>query len=332
VGDLLEGSSVTARLRRTRIRPWPYFGGLAVVCFALQVVTGVIMALSYEPTPAEAYVSTFYIANVMRYGWLVRTVHHWGAHLTVFFAGLHCFRMFATASYKPPRRANWVVGAVGLLAAVGLAFTGNLLPWDQSALADTTAAIELFRHVPLAGDAFADLLLGGEAIGAATLTRFYAAHVAVLPAIMLGLLATHAWLGRRNARSMDRSETDRPSDYAPLYPDILVSGSTTLLLLLSVYAVLAILVPATLDVKADPSAVVESARPAWYFLSMSALVRYVPPALAATATILLGVLFVLLPYVDRTPSHEPRERIVALAVGFTVIAGALGLTVLGATL
>jgi quinol-cytochrome oxidoreductase complex cytochrome b subunit len=320
-----------------RLRPWPYLGGLAVVCVVLQAVTGILLAFSYQPTPDTAYVSVYYITNAMPYGWLVRTVHSWGSHLLIVFAALHAVRMFVTASYKHPRRANWVLGVVALLATIAMSFTGNLLPWDQRAYWDTTRAVALFEQAPLVGEWLVTTLLGGDTIGPTALTRFHASHVTILPALLVGLLFAHLWLARRAAARERSAGPDRPQiggapSAMPLYPDLLVSWATTWALLLSLLAVLAILAPVSLDVKADPSLVLEQSKPAWYFLSLYTLERWIPPAVAATVTFLLGVLFIALPYSDRSPSHEPKERMVALGLGFLVIAGVLALTVIGALL
>ena len=321
--DAAQETEAAGRASRFRMRPWPYFGGLALLCFGLQVVTGIVMVFSYEAGADRAYASVYSISNVMPYGWLVRTIHHWGAHLTIAFAGLHAVRAFLVASYKPRRQLNWVLGAVALLAALALAFTGSLLPWDQKAFWDTSAAVSLLKQLPLIGGWIASVVLGGDTLGATTLTRFFWAHVAVLPIALLGLLVGHFWLASK--REEDEDET------VPFYPDIIIPAATAVVLVLSVYAVLAIILAVSLDVRADPSAVA-AAEPAWYFMSLSTLLRYLSPALAATVTILLGVLFILLPYVDHGPSRAPKDRILALAIGFFVIGGVLALTAVGAFL
>lgn len=329
---------LTERLRGIRTRPWPYFGGLAMVCFGLQVVTGLIMAFVYQPTPDNAYVSSYYIANVMPYGWLVRTIHAWGAHLTIVFAALHAVRIFVSASYKPPRQANWVIGVVGLLTVIAMGFTGNLLPWDQKAYWNTDVTVSLFREAPFFGKQVATLILGGDSVGSATLTRFFAAHVTILPAALVGLLVAHMWLARRARRidlaaRIDTGEADSVTDEtSPLLPDVLISAATSVVLLFSLYAVLAILVPATLEAKADALDVPAVSKPAWYFLSLYTLSKYLKPSHAAAMTVVLGLLFIFLPYLDKGASVSARDRIFALSLGFTVIAGVLALTVAGVSL
>jgi quinol-cytochrome oxidoreductase complex cytochrome b subunit len=318
------------RTLRVRIRPWPYFGGLALVAVVLQAVTGLIMSFTYQPTPDQAYVSSYYIANVMPYGWLVRTVHTWGAAFIIGFAAIHAVRMFVAGSYKPPWRAGWVFGVLALLAAVSMGFTGHLLPWDQTAYWDTTAAVDLFRQAPVVGGWIAGTLLGGETVTAATLTRFYAMHATILPLGMLALLAGHLWVSRRARELAAADPDDESGEPVPFYPDLFVPGVTSVALLLGVYAVAALLVPAALDVKADPSLVLESAKPAWYFLSIYAASKVVPTGFGVTVTMLLGTAFVFLPFLDRSPARSPRERRFAIGVGLAVIVGIVGFTIAGA--
>lgn len=320
-------------------RPWSCFGGLALVCLALQVVTGLLLAFSYRPTPGEAYASVYYLSNVMPYGWLVRTVHFWGSQLVIALAALHAVRMLVNGSYRRPERTGWIVGALALAFVIALAFTGSLLTWDQSAYWSTFAAVSLLREVPLVGEWVARGLLGVDAaLGAAALTRFYAAHLTLLPVGLAGLLVAHARIERARGADAMPSSSDAPDAQAgrplgvdaPSYPDVVASAATMVVLLLCLYAVLAIFLPAPLDVRADPTVTPAAVKPAWYFLSVYALTRYLPPAVAVTVPVVLGMLFILLPFFDRGPSRASTDRALALAVGLSAIAGAIVLTLVGA--
>jgi quinol-cytochrome oxidoreductase complex cytochrome b subunit len=230
-----------------------------VATLALQVLTGTVMAFAYQPSPGDAYASTYYIANVMEYGWIVRTVHHWGASLIVVFVVLHAVLALLATRNGSRRWTTWALGALGLVAIVASAFVGGLLPWDRSALADTAAGLALLDRIPLLGDPLVGLLTGGEGLGAVALSRFYALHIAIVPGVIAVAILLHLRIARR-----ERAE--RGIEVVPIYPDLLVSASTTLALLLSVYAVLAILVPAPLDVRGDPETAVERAEPGLHFI------------------------------------------------------------------
>ncbi|GAB4278253.1 MAG: hypothetical protein Kow0056_10360 [Coriobacteriia bacterium] len=298
------------------------FGVLALACVAVQAITGVMLAFVYRPTPDEAFVSTYYITHVMSYGWLVRAVHSWGADLTVIFAALHGVVTFITASYKR-RPAEWVIGNLTILAAVAMGFTGNLLPWDQEAYWNTTATLSLVSEAPIIGKPLASLLLGGPTVSEVTLTRFHALHVTVLPAVLASLLVAHLWMGSI------RAKTERGESVWSYAGRLLAGASVPLLLLASLLVVLVSFVPLALSVKADPSASIEAARPAWYFMSLYAVAQVVPAPVAAVVTGGLGVLFVALPLFDRTDSIEPSQRAFPLALGTLVIAGVGLATVAG---
>ncbi|MBI5231426.1 MAG: cytochrome b N-terminal domain-containing protein, partial [Coriobacteriales bacterium] len=164
------------------LRPWPYAGGLAAACFAILALTGVVMAFSYQPTPEHAYVTSYYISNVLPYGWLVRTVHAWAANLMILFAAVHAVQVFISGSYKGGREANWYIGIAAFVVTGTAAFTGSLLPWDQIAYWSTDAGVSILAQTPVLGRALAGLMLGGQAVGENALTRFHAAHVTLLPA------------------------------------------------------------------------------------------------------------------------------------------------------
>lgn len=140
--------------------------------------------------------------NEVAFGEIVRGMHHWGASLVIVMIFLHTLRVFFTGSYKKPRELNWVVGVLILGVMLGLGFTGYLLPWDMKALFATKVGIEIAASVPFIGGAIKTLLAGDETIlGAQTLTRFFAIHVFFLPAALLGLLAAHFIMIRKQGIS-----------------------------------------------------------------------------------------------------------------------------------
>lgn len=182
-------------------RFWFCFGGLTFFVFIMQVLTGVVLTFYYVPTPDKAYASVFYISNYVGYGWLIRSLHHWGAQLMVVMIVLHMLRVFWTASYKHPREFNWVVGMLLFLITMAFGLTGYLLPWDQKAYWGSTVTASLIEQVPVVGKTMAFVLLGGETLGAPTLTRFYSAHIMILPGALAVLLIAHFWMIRKQGIS-----------------------------------------------------------------------------------------------------------------------------------
>lgn len=205
-----ERLDLTNRLRKTLLdNPVPLyarryyycFGGIAFFLLLIQVITGFILAIYYVPSTEKAYASVYYISRYVNYGWLVRSVHYWSANLMIVLVLLHMLRVFLTSSYKPPREFNWIVGMSLLGLTLGFSLTGYLLPWDQRAFWTTTVTVSLVKKVPVVGEYLHYALVGGEAVGQPTLTRFFSFHVMLLPALIIVFLIVHFWIVRKQGIS-----------------------------------------------------------------------------------------------------------------------------------
>ncbi len=151
---------------------WLYtLGSAALFLFIMQVVTGVLLAMNYVPSPDHAYDSVRFIEAEVPFGRLIRGCHHWGASLMVVLVVLHMLRVYVMGAYKYPREATWLVGVLLLLLVVGFGFTGYLLPWDQKAYWATAVGTNIAGQTPGIGPALVKLLRGGDEMGAATLSR-----------------------------------------------------------------------------------------------------------------------------------------------------------------
>jgi len=177
------------------------FGGLTFFLVMIQILSGVFLTMYYVPDIVNAYASVDYLQYKVEFGDIVRGMHHWGASLVIVMMFLHTLRVFFTGAYKAPREMNWVVGVLIFAVILGLGFTGYLLPWDNKALFATKVGIEIASAVPFIGDLLREFLQGGDIVGAQTLTRFFALHVFILPAALLGLLAAHFIMIRRQGIS-----------------------------------------------------------------------------------------------------------------------------------
>jgi quinol-cytochrome oxidoreductase complex cytochrome b subunit len=174
---------------------WLYtLGSASLFVFLLQAVTGALLAMNYVPSPDHAYDSVSFINQSVLCGGFIRGLHHWGASFMVVLVVLHMLRVYFMGAYKYPREGTWLVGVGLLLIVVGFGFTGYLLPWDQKAYWATTVGTNIAGQTPVIGGFVAKVLKGGPDMGAATLSRFYALHVLVLPAIVLALLGAHLFL------------------------------------------------------------------------------------------------------------------------------------------
>jgi quinol-cytochrome oxidoreductase complex cytochrome b subunit len=174
---------------------WLYTLGSATLFVAVnQIVTGILLTIYYVPTPDHAYDSVQYITTQVPAGWFIRGLHHWGASAMVILAALHMLRVIYYGAYKFPREVTWMTGVILLLTVIGFGFTGYLLPWDQKAYWATTVGTRIAGSAPFIGDWILRVMRGGAELSAITLARFFGAHVWVLPAVLLLLLATHIYL------------------------------------------------------------------------------------------------------------------------------------------
>lgn len=176
-------------------------GGISFTLFLVQALTGILLLMYYRPTVEEAYKSVVEITNIVPFGWLVRGIHHWAANIMIMTVILHMMRVFTVGAYKPPRDFNWVTGAALLLLTFVFGFSGYLLPWTQLSYWATTVGTEAAASVPFLGDTIKFFIRGGTDIGQLTLTRFFALHVVILPAVILAFLILHFLMIRRQGIS-----------------------------------------------------------------------------------------------------------------------------------
>src|SRR5690242_4316084 len=173
---------------------WHTLGSATLTAFLVQLVTGVILAMYYKPSPAEAHSSVEHITHDLWGGWLVRGMHRWGASVFIILMFMHMGRVFLFGAYKYPRELNWIIGV--LLLAMGLAegFTGYLLPWDQTSYWATVVGVNLNGTAPFLGPFLAQFLNGGTYINSDTLSRFYAIHMLMIPGAIAALIGLHLYL------------------------------------------------------------------------------------------------------------------------------------------
>ena len=318
---------------------WYYLGGMTLFLFLIQIGTGVLLLFYYRPSAGEAFESIRFLMTEVHFGWLIRSIHHWAANLMIFTLFVHLFSVMLLKAYRPPRELTWLTG-MGLLA-VGLAFgfTGYLLPWNQLAYFATRVGTDIVGAVPAVGDFLLRLLRGGERITGATLTRFYAIHVAVLPILAFGLLGLHLYLVQRLGMSVpvDVDREARPA--RPFFPNFLLRDLVGWLAALAIVAALAAYFPAELGEKADPFASAPAGiQPEWYFMFMFQALKMLPAHILGiegeTVGILgfglAGVFLVLVPFLDRKAARGERSPLFT-AVTWAIIAFMVIMTVIGYT-
>lgn len=181
---------------------WTYcFGGITFFLFLMLAGTGILLTLYYQPSSADAYASVKYIMNDVRFGWLIRSIHHWSANLMLFSVLVHMTRVYFHGAYKHPRELNWIAGVFLLLLTMAFGFTGYLLPWDQKAYWGTTVGTRMPAAMPVIGDFLKLFLRGGDDVTGRTLSRFYSLHVVILPMLTTFFLLSHFVMIRRQGVS-----------------------------------------------------------------------------------------------------------------------------------
>jgi len=254
---------------------WYYFGGMTLFLFAVQVVTGILLLLYYRPTAESAFESVQFIMAEVSFGWLIRSIHSWSANLMILTLFIHMASVYLTRAYRRPREATWISGVGLLVVVLGFGFSGYLLPWNKLAFFATQVGTQIVGSVPIVGSFLLKFLRGGENVTGATITRFYAFHVAILPATATALLALHLLLVQLYGMST-------PPDYKAgrtmrFFPNFLLRDIVGWLVALGVLAALAAIFPWDLGVKADPFAPApKGIRPEWFFVWMFQTLKIVP--------------------------------------------------------
>ncbi len=305
-------------------------GSILLALLSFQLLTGAFLTLYYAPTPDHAYDSVRFIGATTA-GRLVRGLHHFGASFIVVAAVLHMVRVIVLGSYKPPREVTWLSGLALLGLILAFALTGYLLPWDQRAYWATVVTINISKLAPFAGDTVASIMRGGATIGALTLTRWYAAHVIFLPALLIALVASHLVLMRR--QGISGPVRPRAGAAFRFYPQQAARDVTVVLVVLAALAALAWHGAPPLEGPADPTDAIYIPRPEWYFLALFQMLKYFPGRLEVVGAMvvpgLIAAGLALLPWVDRGPVRDPRRRpLVMVATVFGLCALAT-LTALG---
>ena len=325
---------------------WAYvFGSVLVALLGAQMLSGVALAFDYAPTVAAAHASVARIMAAVPLGPIVRGMHHYGATFLVVGLVAHLVQVALAGAYRRPREANWLTGLGLALLVFGFAFTGYLLPWDETAYYATRVGLNIASSTPGLGPPLAAVLQGGSVMGNLTLTHFYVVHVIVLPALLLGLLAIHLALFRRHGVTVREARAARAEPHGAVatgrsallerfWPHQAAYDGMAMAAAVVALVVVAALVPSPLGDKADPS-VAFDARPEWYFLWLFQLLHiFVPPfdwvATMAIPGLVLAFL-ALLPWMDHGRDPSVRSRRMPL-MGLAGVLGGIGALTLYAAL
>ena len=317
---------------------WTYvFGSATLFAFILQVLTGVALALMYQPTSASAYQSLQYITNEAPLGDILRGIHYFGASAMIILVGIHMIRVYLLAAYKYPREMSWISGVVLLALILGMGFTGQLLRWDSNGVWSAIVGAEQAGRIPIIGTWVARFLIAGETLGGATLSRFFAFHVFLIPALLFGIIGLHLFLVFKNGIS-EPPKSGRPvepSKYREWYDNMLKEKGVPFwpnaawrdmvfgLFVVVVIIALALFVgPPTIGSPPDPANINSNPRPDWYFLWIFSLFALMPREIESYAIafgpLLIGAILIFLPIVfykgERSPLRRPWSFIIVIFI------------------
>ncbi len=302
------------------------FGSGLLFIFISQIITGICLALYYVPSAETAHTSVAYITKQVAAGAFLRSLHYYGSSAMIIVLVLHFLQTFLYGSYKGRRELLWLSGATLSLFVLGMGFTGYLLPWDQKAYFATAVGTNIVGEVPLIGNWLTRLLRGGDTIGTLTLSRFYVAHVFLIPGMIFLFIASHIFLFRKagaaGPMNEDPVEPKMPAEY--FYPKQVIMDMAFSLLLMVGLGFLAYFHPVGLGPIANPADTHFLPRPEWYYLPMFEWLKFWEgPKVVFAVVVVPGLLaagFFLLPFLDRGFERRPwRRPIPLLAVAIVMV-------------
>jgi len=271
---------------------WRYvWGSTLTFCFALQVITGLALWMSYSPGTQTAWESVYYIQHQQWGGWFLRGLHHFVAQAMTVLLVLHLMQVIIDGAYKAPREVNFWFGVGLLLLVLALSLTGYLLPWDQNGYWSTAVSTNLVGMAPLIGQPLQTLLVGGASYGHHTLTRFFALHAGVIPALIVLFIVGHIYLFRKHGLKPAEPRTKPDEGF---WPEQILRDAVACLAVLAVVVFFVVREHgAPLGPPADPAEQFSAARPEWYFLFLFQLLKYFPGSAEVFGAIVLPGLILL---------------------------------------
>ncbi|MDN7133259.1 cytochrome bc complex cytochrome b subunit [Halomonas sp. MC140] len=311
---------------------WYCFGSLALLVLVNQILTGIWLAMSFNPSAEDAFASVEYIMRDVEWGWLIRHMHTTGASAFFIVVYLHMFRGLLYGSYKAPRELVWIFGMSIYLVLMAEAFMGYLLPWGQMSYWGAQVITSLFSAIPGFGPDLAQWIRGDYLISGITLNRFFALHVIALPIVILALVVLHIIalheVGSNNPDGIEikqyKDGADVPLDGIPFYPYYVVKDLVGVAIFLFVFCVVVFYFPEGGGFfiekpnfePANPLQTPDHIAPVWYFTPFYAILRAITFSVFGLEAKFLGILFMggaiavlfVLPWLDRSPVRSMRYK------------------------
>jgi len=296
---------------------WYYPGGMLLFLFGVQVITGMLLLLFYQPDAAHAHQSILFIMDYVPYGWLIRGIHAYASWGMIFVAMIHLFSTLFLKAYRKPREFTWLSGFALMMLVLGFGFTGYSLCWDMVSLFATKVGSEIAGQTPIIGKQLSMFMRGGETVTEATLPRMYGLHICVLPIFTGLLIGIHLLFVQVQGPSVPISIEKKKHREVPFFPEFLYRDVIVWLVLLFVLVCSAVFFPKHLGEQADVMAVApEGIEPEWYFMFAFQFLKILPShilgiegRIVGVLTMLIGVaLFAFLPFIDRKSARGIDSR------------------------
>ncbi len=308
---------------------WSYvFGSGLLYILVSQIVTGVFLAMYYVASADHAHTTIEYITKSVTAGAFLRSLHSYGSSAMVVTLVVHLAQTYFFGSYKGRRELLWLSGLLLFALVVGMAFTGYLLPWDQKAYFATAVGTNIAGEVPLIGNWLKELMRGGTEMGTLTLSRFFVAHVFLIPAGIFACVGLHVFLFRKagSAGPIDEDPVVPTQRTEQFYPKQVLMDIVFATVLVGTLGLLAYLAPVGLGPKANPADTSFLPRPEWYYLPIFQWLKYWNGGLAVVGIVvipgIIALALVLLPFLDRRRERRPWKRPVA-SFSFAIVLCAL---------
>ncbi len=287
---------------------WYVFGSAALTVFGIQVVTGILLAIVYVPSAAQAWNSLQVLNHDLTLGWFLRAMHGWASNFMVALVLIHMLQVFLFGAYKFPRELTWMIGVFLLLMTLGMAFTGQVLRFDQDAYWGIGIGASITGRVPVIGGALVHLLLGGPIIGGDTLSRFFALHVFIIPGLLIGFVSLHLLMvlklginewpmpGRIVRRDTYLKEYEQLThEGVPFVPDAiwkdLVFGAS---IMAAIAVCAAVFGPFGPTGQPDPTIIQATPKPDFFFLWLFSLLSLLPPQMETPVLLLMPPVAILI--------------------------------------
>jgi ubiquinol-cytochrome c reductase cytochrome b subunit len=302
---------------------WAYiFGSGLLFLFVSQVITGVFLALYYVPSADHAHTVVSYIIKVVSSGSFIRSIHAYGSSGIIILLCLHIGQTILYGSYKGRRELLWLSGCILMALMLGMAFTGYLLPWDEKAYFATAVGTNLVAEVPFIGPILQKLVRGGDQMGTLTISRFFVLHVFILPAMLIGFIASHVFFFRKaGAAGPIKEDPVAPKlPTVPFYPRQVFMDAIFAIVLIGILAVIAKTIPMSLGPAANPADTHFLPRPEWYYRPAFQWLKYLSGRWSLIGGILLPALLALIfaaaPFLDRRLERRPWRRPISVGAFF----------------